>query len=135
MAAARRPRRPPDDPAPDAQRALGSLDGALVRQWALQGLGLAYKARLDVLADLRAGRLVALLPQWTGETSPLHAILPDNRHVPLRVRRLIDTLVTQFAGIEGDTVALPGTDHDSAVAAAARGLLSGSLLLNLSSLC
>jgi DNA-binding transcriptional LysR family regulator len=79
-------------------------DGALVRQWALQGLGLAYKARLDVLADLQAGRLVALLPQWTREAFALHAILPDNRHVPLRVRRLVDELVAQFTRIEGDTL-------------------------------
>lgn len=82
-------------------------DGALVRQWAVEGLGIAYKARLDVLADLRAGRLVELLPAWTGEAFPLHAILPDNRHVSLRVRRLVDELVLRFAGIEGDTPASP----------------------------
>ncbi|TKI18554.1 LysR family transcriptional regulator, partial [Bacillus pumilus] len=33
-----------------------SDDGELVRRWAVAGQGLAYKSRLDVLADLRAGR-------------------------------------------------------------------------------
>lgn len=75
-------------------------DGALVRQWALQGLGIATKARLDVLDDLRAGRLIPLLTDWQGEDFPLHAILPTGRHLPLRVRRLLDDLALQFAGIE-----------------------------------
>lgn len=89
-------------------------DGGLVREWALQGLGVAYKSRLDVLADLRAGRLVALLPQWTREAFPLHAVLPGNRHMPLRVRRLVDWLAERFARIEdeglGDTVHVSPAD-------------------------
>ena len=77
-------------------------DGALVRQWALEGRGIALKARLDVREDLRAGRLVELLPGWAGEGLPLQAILPDNRHVSLRVRRLVDELAARFAAIESD---------------------------------
>lgn len=75
-------------------------DGAAVRLWALQGLGVAQKARLDVLADLRAGRLVALMPDWRGEPFPLHAVVPAQRHMPLRVRRLLDELVTQFERVD-----------------------------------
>lgn len=89
-------------------------DGGLVREWALQGLGVAFKSRLDVLADLRAGRLVALLPLWTRAPFPLHAVLPGNRHVPLRVRRLVDWLAERFARIEDegldDTVRVPPAD-------------------------
>lgn len=77
-------------------------DGALVRQWAVQGLGIVHKARLDVLADLRAGRLVTVLPEWQRDAFPLHAIVPTQRHLPLRVRRLLDDLVLQFARIEDD---------------------------------
>lgn len=75
-------------------------DGGLVREWAVQGLGIAQKARLDVRADLRAGRLVELMPQWQGLRYPLHAIVPAQRHLPLRVRRLLDELVVQFAGLD-----------------------------------
>jgi DNA-binding transcriptional LysR family regulator len=81
-------------------------DGALVRQWALQGFGIAHKARLDVLADLGAGRLVSVLPEWHRDPFPLHAIVPAQRHLPLRVRRLLDDLVAQFARIEDDNSGL-----------------------------
>ena len=77
-------------------------DGGLVREWAVQGLGIAQKARLDVRADLRAGRLVELMPQWQGLRYPLHAIVPAQRHLPLRVRRLLDELVQQFERLDGD---------------------------------
>jgi len=76
-------------------------DGALVRQWALEGLGIAYKSVMDVATDLRAGRLVALLPEWQGEHFPLHAIVPAREHMPLRVRRLLDELVARFAAFDG----------------------------------
>jgi DNA-binding transcriptional LysR family regulator len=77
-----------------------AYDGALVRQWALQGLGIATKARLDILQDIAAGRLIELLPDWRGELFPLHAMLPAGRHMPLRVRRLLDFLGEQFARLE-----------------------------------
>jgi DNA-binding transcriptional LysR family regulator len=81
-----------------------AYDGALVRQWVLQGLGIATKARLDVADDLRAGRLVELLTDWRGEDFPLHAMLPAGRHMPLRVRRLLDFLGERFARIEPDAL-------------------------------
>lgn len=77
-------------------------DGGLVREWAVQGLGIAQKARLDVMGDLKAGRLVELMPQWQGLRYPLHAIVPAQRHLPLRVRRLLDELVAQFERLNAD---------------------------------
>ncbi|UTH72988.1 LysR family transcriptional regulator [Chromobacterium sp. IIBBL 290-4] len=53
-----------------------SDDGEIVRQWALAGRGIAYKSRLDVLADLRAGRLRALLPDYQTEAAPLYLVTP-----------------------------------------------------------
>ncbi|MBX3621728.1 MAG: LysR family transcriptional regulator [Rhizobacter sp.] len=82
-------------------------DGGLVREWAVQGLGIAQKSRLDVLADLRAGRLVELLPGWHGLHYPLHAVVPTQRHLPLRVRRVLDELVAQFQHIDADGAAAP----------------------------
>ena len=32
----------------------------------LAGLGIAYKSKLDVQADLKEGRLVTLCPDWQG---------------------------------------------------------------------
>lgn len=82
-------------------------DGGLVREWAVQGLGIAQKARLDVLADLRGGRLVELLPEWQGSRYPLHAIVPAQRHLPLRVRRLLDELVAQFRQLDEEDNTAP----------------------------
>lgn len=70
-------------------------DGEIVRRWALEGLGIAYKSRLDVREDLRSGRLVELLPDWLGEPFPLHAVLPTGRYLPPRVRGLLDELLRQ----------------------------------------
>lgn len=82
-------------------------DGALVRQWAVEGRGIVYKSRLDVQADLEAGRLVELMPDWRTITMPLHAIVPVREHMPLRVRRLLDELVARFAEFDGAAATVP----------------------------
>ncbi|MFG6487813.1 LysR substrate-binding domain-containing protein [Roseateles sp. BYS78W] len=63
-------------------------DGGLVREWALAGLGLAYKSGLDMAADLAAGRLVALLPGWLGEPAPLHWVTLGRHRLTPALRRL-----------------------------------------------
>jgi DNA-binding transcriptional LysR family regulator len=72
-------------------------DSLLVRQWALSGDGIAYKANVDVAADLRAGRLVRLLEEHEGEPVPISAVMPSGRHVPTRVRAMVDHLAKRFA--------------------------------------
>ncbi|WP_310331230.1 LysR substrate-binding domain-containing protein [Roseateles asaccharophilus] len=74
-------------------------DGGLVREWAVAGLGIAYKSRLDVADDLAAGRLVALLPDWQGEPAPLHwmaigrhRLTPALRRLAVELRRRCDAL-------------------------------------------
>lgn len=64
-------------------------DGAMVRQWAVQGAGIAYKSRLDIQADLDAGRLIDLFPAIQGEPSPLYAVYPSRRYQPLRLQTLL----------------------------------------------
>lgn len=63
-------------------------DAAIVRQWAVQGLGIAYKSRLDVAEDLAEGRLVQLLPQLIGEPAPLHWMAVGRHHLTPALRRL-----------------------------------------------
>ncbi len=67
-------------------------DGGLVREWALAGLGIAYKSRLDVAADLAAGRLVDLLPAWRGESAPLHWMAVGRHRLTPALRRLAGVL-------------------------------------------
>ena len=72
-------------------------DSFVVRQWAVRGHGVAYKASVDVAGDVRAGRLVRLLEQYEGEPVPISAVMPSGRHVPTRVRAMVDHLAARFA--------------------------------------
>lgn len=67
-------------------------DGGLVREWAVAGLGIAYKSSLDVATDLAAGRLVALLPGWLGEPAPLHWMAVGRHRLTPALRRLAEDL-------------------------------------------
>jgi DNA-binding transcriptional LysR family regulator len=61
----------------------------LVRNGA--GLAQLYRSTVeDLLAD---GRLVELLPQHSGATRPFYLLYPHARHLPLRVRVLVDYLI------------------------------------------
>ncbi len=66
-----------------------SNDGSLVREWVLDGLGLAFKSELDVKADLLAGRLHNALPNWQGDELPLQAVYPGTGKRPHRVKALV----------------------------------------------
>lgn len=65
-----------------------SDDGDAVRRWALAGHGIACKSALDIAEDLRAGRLVPLCPEWTGESVPLNLICADRRLISPVVQTL-----------------------------------------------
>lgn len=65
-----------------------SDDGEIVRRWALAGHGIAYKARIDVVGDLAAGRLVALFDGWQGEPAPFNLMCPHRLQVSERVKVL-----------------------------------------------
>ena len=79
-----------------------SDDAEAVRRWALDGHGIVSKSRLDVHADLVAGRLVALLPDWRGEPAPLHLICPDRRLLNPAVQRLRVFLAERCAALVSD---------------------------------
>ena len=74
-------------------------DGEVVRQWALAGHGIAYKSGLDVAADIAAGRLEALLPNWQGELAPLHWVSVSRHHLTPVVRRLVRELAAHCAAL------------------------------------
>jgi DNA-binding transcriptional LysR family regulator len=63
---------------------------------ALSGLGIARLSTYLVGADLRAGRLVQVLPEYVQEHAEILAIYPDRRHLSPNVRAFIDFLVERF---------------------------------------
>ncbi|NWE23804.1 substrate binding domain-containing protein, partial [Pseudomonas sp. P7548] len=71
-------------------------DGALARQWAVDGHGIVLKSVWDVAADLTAGRLIRLMPEWQTAEAPVHALYPRSRYLAPRVRALLDFLRERF---------------------------------------
>jgi DNA-binding transcriptional LysR family regulator len=74
-----------------------SDDATVVRDWAVAGHGIAYKAWLDVAGDVRDRRLVLALTEYAGEAVSLTAIVPDRRSASPTVRTLITHLKAQIA--------------------------------------
>ena len=79
-------------------------DGALVRQWCLAGYGVMLKSELDVGPDLRAGRLIELLPEHAQPPSPLQMLFPPSRAQPRRVRAFAEQLATAIQSLEAAEV-------------------------------
>lgn len=72
----------------------GDILGAVTL--ARAGGGVFQTYRFIVEDDLRAGRLVELLPQYGGRSRPFCLLYPHARHVALRVRAFVDFLVEQL---------------------------------------
>ncbi|WDZ97219.1 LysR family transcriptional regulator [Herbaspirillum sp. WKF16] len=81
-------------------------DGAVAREWAIDGHGIAMKSVWDIGADLQAGRLQVLLPDWRTPDAPVHALYQRTRYMAPRVRALLDFLVERFeqAGVELEAI-------------------------------
>jgi len=58
---------------------MSSNDGAVVRSWALAGLTIVIRSEWDVAEDLKAGRLIQLLPGWSPPSADVVALL-SSRH-------------------------------------------------------
>ncbi|MCM8610649.1 LysR family transcriptional regulator [Accumulibacter sp.] len=65
-------------------------DGAVLHEWALAGKGLAWRSLWEVGDDLRRGDLVSVLDDYAAPAVGIHAVFPQRRHLPLRVRLFID---------------------------------------------
>jgi DNA-binding transcriptional LysR family regulator len=61
----------------------------LMHEAALAGAGLAYLAEWSVIDDVKAGRLVRVLADWTPSSGGLALYYPANRHVPAGLRAFV----------------------------------------------
>ena len=71
---------------------LECIDGAVLHDWALAGKGLAWRSLWEVGADIAAGRLLTVLDEYAAPPVGIYAVVPQRRHLPLRVRLFIDLL-------------------------------------------
>ncbi|KVO70873.1 LysR family transcriptional regulator [Burkholderia ubonensis] len=67
-------------------------DGAVLHEWCLAGHGLAWRSWWEVGDDVAAGRLVSVLDAFAAPPIGIHAVFPQRRHLPLRVRLFLDYL-------------------------------------------
>ncbi len=72
-------------------------DGGLVRDWCVNGRGVARKSFWDVEADLKAGTLIELLQEFSAGGTGLQIVYPATQDQPKRVRLLIDRIAEAFA--------------------------------------
>lgn len=75
--------------------------GEALRQAALAGLGISRHSLWQVHEDLRAGRLQRVLPQWSLPGSGIHALMPERRLQPARVRMFVEYLADSLAHLPG----------------------------------
>lgn len=90
-------------------------DGAVLHEWALLGVGLAWRSLWEVGADLRQGRLVSVLEEFAAPPLGIYAVFPQRRQLPLRVRLLIDHFKHTYGNsgywqeqLAGDVAQTPG---------------------------
>jgi len=76
-------------------------NGDTVRAVALSGQAIAWLPTFLAGEDLRAGRLVRLLPDHAQPPIDILAIYPSRRHLSAKVRAMVDFLADRFRGIPG----------------------------------
>ena len=86
---------------PAGRLTLGGGD-ALVEA-AVQGLGVIQTLDYVVEPDLRAGRLVRLLPRWEAPGPPISVVYPSGRYVSARVRAFTEFVRAALADVRCKT--------------------------------
>lgn len=80
--------------------AFRSNNALVVRQAALAGYGIALLSDPLTLAEIRAGRLYRLLPNYTAQRRQVFVVYPSRRHLAQRTRVVIDFLIEAFRQLD-----------------------------------
>lgn len=76
---------------------LDCSDGQVLHAWCLAGLGIAWRSTWEVQQDIAEGRLVSVLDAHAAPPNGVFVVLPQRKHLPLRLRLWIDFLRDAFA--------------------------------------
>jgi DNA-binding transcriptional LysR family regulator len=76
---------------------LDCSDGQVLHDWCLAGYGIAWRSTWEVESEIAAGRLVAVLEDFSAPPNGIYAVFPQRRHLPLRVRLWIDFLKHHYS--------------------------------------
>ncbi len=72
-------------------------NGLALREALLAGVGIARSATFVVGPDIRAGRVVELLPGYRSEPVSIYALYPERRHLSPKVRAFVDFMADRMA--------------------------------------
>jgi DNA-binding transcriptional LysR family regulator len=86
-----------------------SDDADVIRRLAVQGEGIVYKSWLDVSANLAAGELEILLPEYLGEPTPVTLVCPHRKQLTPAVTQLHLWLRERFDTLRSSAPSNAGT--------------------------
>jgi DNA-binding transcriptional LysR family regulator len=75
---------------------LDCSDGQVLHDWCLSGLGIAWRSTWEVEADIQSGRLQSVLDEFAAPPNGIFAVIPQRKHLPLRIRLWIDFLKQHY---------------------------------------
>jgi DNA-binding transcriptional LysR family regulator len=75
-------------------------NGRFLAALAVQGVGIALEPDFIVGPDLRAGRLTAVLGDFSSAQGSIYVVYPSRRHLSAKVRAFTDYLAQRFTGAE-----------------------------------
>jgi DNA-binding transcriptional LysR family regulator len=75
---------------------LDCSDGQVLHDWCLAGYGIAWRSTWEVEAEIAAGALLPVLEEFAAPPNGIHAVFPQRKHLPLRVRLWIDFLKLHY---------------------------------------
>lgn len=81
----------------DVKPAMRSNNGDTCTRAAIAGQGIVLQPDFMVQPHIDRGDLVELLPKWQAEEFGIYAVYPTRRHLPAKVRLMIDFLVESLA--------------------------------------
>lgn len=75
---------------------LRATNGDMVKLAALGGVGLIRQPTFLAAQDIRAGRLVEVLSEYTSNELGIYAVYPSRKHLSAKVRSFVDFMATAF---------------------------------------
>jgi DNA-binding transcriptional LysR family regulator len=73
---------------------ISTNDMSLVKEFALNGDGVAILPYYLVQDEVKSGKLKPLLKEWVALSQPIHVVYPGSRYLLPKVRTFLDTLFT-----------------------------------------
>jgi DNA-binding transcriptional LysR family regulator len=75
---------------------LDCSDGQVLHDWCLAGYGIAWRSTWEVEREIAAGVLLPVLEDFAAPPNGIHAVFPQRKHLPLRVRLWVDFLKLHY---------------------------------------